>query len=620
MDTAAKASLPPTALPVFSATPEAQEQELRTLAARLLRTLFRDRRLTRDAGECAATPCDKCLEPHLPKALQALRAGKPLHFVLPAFPAKSPSPWKTLGPLPDKGEEIALQHLARGLEQLQALYPPGARLTICSDGRVFNDLVQVSEESVTAYVQRLCDLLVELGLHTIDHFDLGDFFGEGPFGDRRAQLMSRYAEPLELLQQRVAADENHRRLFNGIHRFLFEDLLALEPGKSRTQVRELSKQRAYQVVLRSNAWSRLIAEQFPQALRLSIHPQPPHSEKIGILLGTASDSWLTPWHSVALEEGGSFRLVRRLKAEELGAQPVHVGGRPSHFVLPASPRPAAEASPPSPLPAPGGSVNSPTPSKPWTHTPLAPFGVLITARPGTPLAEAGAATLRAWTAQHRVVVLRGFAPLEGEALPTFCKEVGPLLEWNFGVVNHLEVQQNARNYLYTEREVPFHWDGAFAGRIPHYIFFACDDSPPSGNGGETIFADTTKVLAQASPEELRQWEQTRITYTTEKVVHYGGQFTSPLVAHHPLSGERVLRLAEPVNDLNPLLLRIEGIPEAEHPRFLAGMQQRLRSPAVCYAHAWEPGDMLIADNHALLHGRTAFSHPQRRRIRRVNIC
>jgi L-tyrosine isonitrile synthase len=34
--------------------------------------------------------------------------GEPIHFVLPAFPAKSPNPEKTLGRLPDYGEVLAL--------------------------------------------------------------------------------------------------------------------------------------------------------------------------------------------------------------------------------------------------------------------------------------------------------------------------------------------------------------------------------------------------------------------------------------------------------------------------------------------------------------------------------
>ena len=88
---------------------------------------------------------------------------------------------------------------------------------------------------------------------------------------------------------------------------------------------------AYQVVQRSDAWGRLLADCFPTALRLSIHPQPPHSEKIGILLGDADDVWITPWHGVAVWWAGRWRLMKRSDAEELGARLVERDGGPSHF-------------------------------------------------------------------------------------------------------------------------------------------------------------------------------------------------------------------------------------------------------------------------------------------------
>jgi pyoverdine/dityrosine biosynthesis protein Dit1 len=125
--------------------------------------------------------------------------------------------------------------------------------------------------------------------------------------------------------------DHHRQLYNGIHRFLFEDQVVLQPHKSRTQVRNECKGLAYHVIQRSNAWSRLIAECFPNALRLSIHPQDPHAEKIGILLTEAEDNWLTPWHGVVVLDESRFKLMRRQRAEELGAKVVERDGRASHY-------------------------------------------------------------------------------------------------------------------------------------------------------------------------------------------------------------------------------------------------------------------------------------------------
>lgn len=251
---------------------------------------------------------------------------------------------------------------------------------------------------------------------------------------------------------------------------------------------------------------------------------------------------------------------------------------------------------------------------------LKPFGIVIKSRQQAAGIEAvSIPLLKTLIDEHRVVVLRGFAPLAGNALPEFCRRLGEPLEWEFGTVNELSLKPEAGNYLYTSRAVPFHWDGAFVGRIPHYIFFHCDAAPPQASGGETLFCDTLRLLARASSAERELWRRIAITYTTEKIVHYGGTFTSHLITRHPDSGEEVLRFAEPVEDLNPVRLKIEGIPEDTQKDFLDDMHVRLNDESACYAHAWVEGDVLIADNHRLLHGRRAFTESAARRIRRVNI-
>lgn len=256
----------------------------------------------------------------------------------------------------------------------------------------------------------------------------------------------------------------------------------------------------------------------------------------------------------------------------------------------------------------------------WIYEQLTPFGVVVKSGPaGAGLDSAHVPALKELIDAHRVVVLRGFTPLKGTAFPEFCGGFGELLEWDFGTVNDLRLRPDAQNYLYTNRAVPFHWDGAFVGRVPHYIFFHCEVAPPPGSGGETLFCDTTRLLERAPSRRREVWEQTEITYTTEKIVHYGGTFTSPMVMRHMVSGEKVLRYAEPVSDLNPVQLEIEGIPEEHQKDFLEDLHHRLNDESVCYQHQWLSGDVVIADNYALLHGRHAFDGNAERHIRRVNI-
>jgi alpha-ketoglutarate-dependent taurine dioxygenase len=256
----------------------------------------------------------------------------------------------------------------------------------------------------------------------------------------------------------------------------------------------------------------------------------------------------------------------------------------------------------------------------WQSRPLSPFGVEITASAASSNVEqVGASQLKTWMSHHRYVLLRGFAALSTDALMQLARSLGEPLEWEFGAVNELVAKSDAKNYIYTTAAVPFHWDGAFVGKIPHYILFSCEVAPPSESGGETIFCDGAQVLRGARPEQRALWKSTSITYSTEKVVHYGGSFTSPMIVNHPDGGEETLRFAEPVRDLNPVSLDIPNLTPAQRDSLISEMAVTLRDPWFCAAHSWRAGDVLIADNFALLHGRNAFLHAALRHIRRINI-
>jgi pyoverdine/dityrosine biosynthesis protein Dit1 len=302
---------------------------------RITDILLRNRRLLDNNGELAVSEEER--RPHVDKLLAAIQAQKSIHLVLPAFPAKSGNREKTLGDLPDMGERLGLQRLQHLCEEIEAVYPPGAHCTICSDGRVFSDLVGVSDAAVSSYREELKAMIAGAQLRSISVFDLDDMFQNMDYQLMREELLVVYAEPVRRLRKRVQEEAITRTHFNGIHRFVFEDMTSGEQNdRSRNASREMSKAIAYRVVQRSNAWSRLIDEMFPEAVRLSIHPQPRVSEKIGIHLAPTTDPWGTPWHRVVLKTREGFQLVRRSEAEAKNAFLVYDSGRPSYFIDPNS--------------------------------------------------------------------------------------------------------------------------------------------------------------------------------------------------------------------------------------------------------------------------------------------
>lgn len=264
--------------------------------------------------------------------------------------------------------------------------------------------------------------------------------------------------------------------------------------------------------------------------------------------------------------------------------------------------------------------------------PYMPFGLKIEAQePGVSLGSLDVAELRALVLQNRVLVLRGFAPLGREAFQEYAATWGELLLWNFGAILDVVVAADAQNYLFTHGSVPHHWDGAFADTVPFLQIFQClaapgDSGAPetatgSANlGGETVFCDTTRVWNAASPQLQASWAQTTVGYRTDKLAHYGGQISAPLVSHHLVTGETTLRFAEPHNaetaPLNPLFLEVQG---NSLDALLQDLQPRLYADEYCYVHEWREGDFVIADNHALLHARKAFAPGASRHLQRIHV-
>lgn len=305
------------------------KQEAAIIAEKIIELLEKSQR---------TLPCDhehyhRCLVQHVDKLKRAIHNDELIEFVLPAFPAKSRNTNKTYGTEPDLGEQLALEFLNGLCKQINQFYTPGAKVIICSDGRVFNDLLEITDAKVARYANTIKIILSDKQLAHIELFALDDYYQNISYVAMRHNLTAEFSDAQAILKQKIKTDTASQQQFNGIHRFIFEDNLFILQSLSRNKVRNLSKDIAYQVVQRSNAWSALVEKNFPNALRLSIHPQPCGSNKIGIMLLKAQDNWATPWHRVVLYDGHEAILIKKCEAEALGAKPVFVRNQFSHYSL-----------------------------------------------------------------------------------------------------------------------------------------------------------------------------------------------------------------------------------------------------------------------------------------------
>ncbi|MBP2477343.1 pyoverdine/dityrosine biosynthesis protein Dit1 [Crossiella equi] len=260
-----------------------------------------------------------------------VEAGEQVLFTLPAFPCKSPNHDKVLGHLPDLGELLSLRFLHGLAQRVRAVHPPGARFLICSDGHVFGDLIRVPDHHIDEYGETLRQMIAWGGFDSIGTFSLDEVYGEEDHTTKRRLLEEEFAEPVESLRAEVRAGGKALSLYRGITRFLVED--AGDFTGTRSALQRECRRRAYGVIARSRAWGDLIAAHHPRQVRLSIHPQPVGGPKFGIMLLDSPDSWLTPWHSVAVRHHDTDRytLMKRVDAARIG-EVVLREGRPSHYV------------------------------------------------------------------------------------------------------------------------------------------------------------------------------------------------------------------------------------------------------------------------------------------------
>ena len=127
--------------------------------------------------------------------------------------------------------------------------------------------------------------------------------------------------------------------------------------------------------------------------------------------------------------------------------------------------------------------------------------------------------------------------------------------------------------------------------------FALGCFVPAAEGGATHLYDGSRaapllvgLLPGAGEVRIRY----RSAYRPEVSDH-------PLIAEHEQHGQ-VLRFRS-VSELNTVITKPPGLNEAD----LYAAVEKAVSASLAYVHAWGVGDLLVVDNHRMLHSRAPFA-------------
>ncbi|RWA11645.1 hypothetical protein EKO27_g3464 [Xylaria grammica] len=330
-----------------SETPLRTEQEVIEIS-RLILEIFFDYALNKiDHSEAGF---ERGAQNFVPVVSRFVAAGERVEACLPAFPFKSANKvYKVLGKLPDKAEELALDRLNTMCRRIQSIYPPGAQVTIISDGITYNDLLCISDQDTWAYGEALRAMAVEKKFDCISFSRMKDLL-EFPLpeemreiiyvancGNFRRMLLNRHGNPDLDIDHEIATNPDTKLTYLGYKRFLESDLKYIFPqgtNRSGNSYKRDCKYLAKQMLIRGYAFAGAVKNAFPNHLRLSIHESIGAVAKISISLLNTKTGFTTPWHcSVAqLADGEWVSAPMGEFTKDSRFELVHINGTPSHFI------------------------------------------------------------------------------------------------------------------------------------------------------------------------------------------------------------------------------------------------------------------------------------------------
>ena len=262
---------------------------------------------------------------------------------------------------------------------------------------------------------------------------------------------------------------------------------------------------------------------------------------------------------------------------------------------------------------------------PWRERTLAKgFGLELSgARLGPDLPHEDRLAVRAAVFRHAVVVLPGqdlsdadlhdFAASIGEVahLPSAAgmpvMTVAPLTNLDADgkllAPDAWSVRQARANELW-------HTDTTYVRPRTTFSMLHARTVPPTG--GDTQFCDTRRAFEALAEEEQERLEKLCASHsllhsrslagfddwTDEDRIRFA-PVERPLVYLHVESGRKALCLAAHIADFS-------GMTREASQALLRELTARATVPENCYAHRWQPGDLVIWDNRCTMHRATPF--------------
>lgn len=286
-------------------------------------------------SECHPSPIDQYDQGGRDKLADRFRqfvdSGQPIRFSLMGYPFKSMNHRdKVLGSLPDLGERASLNNFGDFAARISALYTPGARFSIISDGYAFSAFYGTPDSEVAEYTEIVRDMSHRL---PIDWYDIFSFYPRSLGADLiREKIVEQFGITSVELENRILNNPDVNALYRGFIKFMHEDL-AIKNYPSGAQLQKAAKIMARGLLFKNEAYSKLVQSEFQDHIRLSMHQSQNNGAKYSIRLIKSDKYRHSPWMSALLiNTDGTLETIHRKDAEAAGHELVYENNQPYYFV------------------------------------------------------------------------------------------------------------------------------------------------------------------------------------------------------------------------------------------------------------------------------------------------
>jgi alpha-ketoglutarate-dependent taurine dioxygenase len=495
------------------------------------------------------------------------------------------------------------------------------------------DLLGVPDEDVWNFGEAVRQITVEHDLHHLSFLRLWDLLGTpGTWSKEhylanassiRQELHNRYGDPQFEADMANKSSSDMQMTHTKYLEFLKSDLLlnekwlAQSPEEQAITISETAKA----MMSRWKAFAAALEANRTDYVRLSIHDSG-GKDKLSMALipqKTRGALGATPWHSVVVSElDGSYRSVQRHTVDQDKYELVHHNGRPYFF------RAKSEL------------FDWSTDGCEVTFEHLYPTGLVVRPAAGKhSMTAIPMKKVRALTNTFSPVVLRGFAnTTDKQTFIDSAHNLGEVLVWpQYGVMAVVKDagkdDKNANNVTSNEA-MPMHFDGIFkykdvtdpvTGEVtkvlnpPGYQYFTCIATAPKGSG-YTLFT-ASRLFFRNLPSAWTTEKLEPVTWGTHNTGFWKqDQEKLNLVVRHPVTNEPCLRWHEPWNKTK--YSTCDVFLENEDRALIDVINAGVYDWRSCLRFSWEQGDLLVSDNTAMLHTRSAYESDCDREMWRIH--